>query len=385
MKIISIETCPVFRRVRPELTMRSALGQHHESRYLLVAVRTDEGLTGWGEFCGTPNWSGETLESAQAIIENYFAPQLIGLSIDTAPGGSQSAEAAFGHVDSLMARCAMVAVGNPFARAALEMALWDLRAKAEGIPVHALLYPGVETRPIPVRGSVAGLEPEKAVARARWFLDHGLRALKVKVGLGSLEDVRRVRAVREAIGPDIPLGMDANGGWSVEQTVACVEELAGCNLQYVEQPVPRGDFVGLRAVKERVHIPVMADELVWTKEDLETLLHLDAADIVSLYPGKMGGLSACLAIARRAAEAGKTVYIGSNLEMDVASAAMAHLAVGLPGADFARLHSDIIGPLYYADPISDPPLRYGSGCALVPEGPGLGVTPLPELRAGEQG
>jgi len=379
MKITAIETYPVLRRVRPELTMKSALGQHHESRYLLVAVRTDAGLTGWGEFSGTPNWSGETPESAKAIIENYFAPQLIGLPIDEIPGSRRSAAAAFGHVGGLMARCASVAVGNPFARAALEMALWDLKAKAEGVPVHALLYPGVEPQPVPVRGSIAGLEPEKAVARAQWFLDHGLRAVKVKVGLSNPEDVRRVRAVREAIGPDIPLGIDANGGWSVEQAVACVNELADCNLQYVEQPVPRGDFAGVRAVKDRVEIPVMADEMVWTMEDVETLLHLNAADIVSVYPGKMGGIVTCMNLAHRLAREGKTVYIGSNLEMDVASAAMAHLAVGLPGADFARLHSDIIGPLYYETPIADPPFRYTNGCALVPEGPGLGVTPLPEV------
>jgi L-alanine-DL-glutamate epimerase-like enolase superfamily enzyme len=307
-----------------------------------------------------PVWSGETPEGAKVIIEGYFAPPLLGWDAVDVAGAAR-----------VMDR---IAVGNPFAKAAVEMALWDLYGQAEGKPLWKLLYPDAEPRPIPLRGSIAAVAPAGAVARARWFRANGLGALKVKVGVGGVPaDLERVRAVRAEIGPSIPLGVDANGGWTVEEAVAAVRALEDCGLQYVEQPVPRGDFPALRAVRDQVGIPVMADESVWTAADVETLLALDAADIVSVYPGKMGGIGASLALARRLAEAGKVVYIGSNLELDFGTAAMAHLAVGLPGGDFDRLHSDIVGTLYHEEAFGDPPVKPRNGCIAPPVGVGLGV------------
>jgi muconate cycloisomerase len=269
-----------------------------------------------------------------------------------------------------------VAVGNPFAKAAVEMALWDLRGRIEGQPLWKLLYPGAKAaKPVPVRGSISAANPEGAQMRARWFLERGLRAVKVKVGVGGVAaDIARVRAVREVVGDSMPLGVDANGGWSVEEAVAAIRALEGIGLQYAEQPVARGDFAGMRAVRDQVGVPLMADETVWTAQDVETLLHLDAADLVSLYPGKMGGMTPCLKIATRLADAGKMTYIGSNLELDLGISAMAHLAVALPGADFDRWHSDIIGTLYYERTLAEPPFRPVDGAIRPPDGPGLGIS-----------
>lgn len=367
-KIARITTHRIENQVRPELAMVSAAGKHQVSRYVLVAVEDTDGRVGWGEATVMPRWSGEIPEGTAALVENYLAPALIGLSV-----GEMSGDDPLDRIAPLLAAMEQVVVGNYFAKAALEMAVWDLIGQAEGVPIHALIYPGMAPRPIPIRGSIAAVEPEGAMARARWFLSQGLRAVKVKVGMGYEQDIPRVRAVREAIGPDIPMGIDANAGWSVEEAVRCVKALEDCSLQYVEQPVARGDFAGLRAVKERVGVPVMADELVWTMQDAEMVLHLDAADIISVYPGKMGGIAPCVRIARRVAEAGKKVYIGSNLEFDIGTAAMAHLAVGLPGADFVNLCSDLVGTLFHVHAMGDPPLPPINGEIYPPTGPGLGV------------
>jgi muconate cycloisomerase len=302
------------------------------------------------------------------MIENHFAPILYGRAVD-------DIEAAVTAIDR-------AAFGNPFAKAAVEMALWDLHGQIEGQPLWRLLYPGATAaKPIPVRGSISASSPEEAQKRAQWFLEQGLRAVKVKVGVGGVAvDVARVRAARDIIGDSMPLGIDANGGWSVDEAVAAIRALESVDLQYVEQPVARGDFAGMRAVRDQVGVPLMADETVWTMRDVETLLHLDAADIVSLYPGKMGGLSRCREIAARLVDAGKTTYIGSNLELDLGTSAMAHLAVALPGADFNRWHSDIIGTLYYERTLIKPPFRPIDGAILPPAGPGLGIS-LEERKA----
>jgi muconate cycloisomerase len=372
--IAHIRTYHVENRVRPELAMVSAVGKHQISRYILVGVEDTDGRVGWGEATVMPRWSGETPEGTAVLIEKYFAPILSGLSLEEA-----AEEEPLQRVTPLLTALDQVAIGNYFAKASLEMAVWDLIGQTEGVPIHALLYPGVSPRSIPIRGSIAAVEPEEAAARARWFLSHGLRAVKVKVGMGYAQDVPRVRAVREMIGPAIPMGIDANAGWSVEEAVQCVRALEDCHLQYVEQPVARGDFVGLRAVKEQIGVPVMADELVWTMQEVETVLQLDAADIISIYPGKMGGIAPCIRIARRVAEAGKQVYIGSNLEFDIGTAAMAHLAVGLPGADLAHLFSDLVGTLFHEQSIGEPALCPINGEIHPPTGTGLGVKPRSEV------
>ena len=358
--ITEIKTYRVHGTVRPELAMVSAAGEHVVSHYVVVSLTDSEGLVGWGEATVTPVWSGETAESAEAIVLRHFAPKLIGR------------EAQVTEAIGVMEKAA---IGNPFAKAAIEMALWDIQGQRVGKPIWQLLSPNATPHPIPLRGSIAGVSPEGAVARAQWFLEKGLRACKVKVGVGGEKaDIARVRAVREALGPDIPLGIDANAGWSVEEAVTVAKALEGCNLQYVEQPTARGDFLALRAVRDRIGVPVMADELVWTAQDVEMVLFHDAADIVSVYPGKMGGLWVCRKIAERLAEAGKVVYIGSNLERDIGTAAMAHLAVGLPGADFPRFHSDLVGTLYHTESIGNPPLSPINGTILPPLTPGLGVS-----------
>jgi muconate cycloisomerase len=365
MQITRLMTIPVERAVRPEVVITSSLGTHAVSHYLLVRVETDTGLCGIGEATVTPVWSGETAAGARHLIEGYLAPTLIG----RAPTDITGALAAMDRT----------AHGNPFTKAAVEMALFDLWGQAEQRPVYELLGGACRPLALPIRFSLAAGTPEATAARALQRVREGFRTVKVKVGTDPAADVARVRAVREAIGPEIRLTIDANGGWSAETAIRAVREMASCDLALVEQPTPRDDLDGMARVRRAIEAPVMADESVFTVADAREILRREAADVISVYPGKNGGILRCREIAERAAAAGVACAIGSNLEFDIATAAMCHLAVATPNIAAERFAGDLLGPLYYSEPVVQQPLRYSGGTVHCPDGPGLGVALRPDL------
>src|SRR5437879_659530 len=209
MKITRIETIPINVPLKPEFAIRSGRGGAHTlSPFLLVKVHTDQGLTGLGEASCTPRWSGED----QVTGENPLEVELL----------TQKFRRAF--------------AANYFTKAAVEMALWDLAGKAAGKPVYQLL--GGKVREfVPTKWSVSGVEPEKAAEIAKWAVAQGFIAMKVKVGIDPEGDVARVRSVREAIGPKLKLGVDANGGWTPEVAVRTIERLREFGVAFAEQPV----------------------------------------------------------------------------------------------------------------------------------------------------
>jgi muconate cycloisomerase len=185
--------------------------------------------------------------------------------------------------------------------------------------------------------------------------------------------VDRLRAVREAVGPDVWLSVDANGGYTVEQAIWAAARLEKLNVVLFEQPTRRGDHGAMAEVRRRSGIPIMADESVFTPQDALDVIRHQAADVFSLYPGKHGGIRATQQIAKLAEAAGLPCTIGSNLEREVATAAMAHVTVCTANLQCERFPGDLIGPLYYEQSLSEPALRYAADRLWVPEGPGLGV------------
>lgn len=191
MKITSVETIPVQVPINQERAIRSGRGLHRESPFVLVKVHTDEGLIGIGEVSCTPIWSGEDQVTAVRCIEVYLAPVLV----------NQDPTA----IERLTARMNRVLAGNPFTKAGVEIALWDLLGKVANLPLYQLLGGPVRDA-VPTKFSVSGLEPERAAEIAAWAVEQGFRTIKVKVGIEPEHDIARVRAVRAAIGPDVRLG-----------------------------------------------------------------------------------------------------------------------------------------------------------------------------------
>ena len=358
MKITSIECIPVRVPIRPELAIRAKGGCHSVSPFLLVKVHTDEGLCGLGEVSCTPRWSGEDQVTAAHFIRTILEPALSGQDPRD--------------IEALTARMRGALFGHPFTKAALEMALWDILGKAAGLPVYRLLG-GPVREFVPTKFSISGVEPARAAEIARWAVEQGFQAMKVKVGIDPEQDVARVRAVRAAAGPDIRLGVDANGAWSPARAVEMIRHLGEFGIYFAEQPVPPGDVSWLAEVRRQVTVPVVADESVYTPQDALSIVRAGAADALSVYVGKSAGIGPARKVAAIAESAMMGCTIGSNLELGVGTAAMIHLAMATPGITAADFPCDIIGPLYYTDDLLTEPLALSGGKAQPPARPGLGV------------
>jgi muconate cycloisomerase len=361
MKITRIETIPVRVPIKPQLAIRSGRGGAHlVSPFLLVKIHTDAGIVGVGEASCTPRWSGEDQVTASHFINTCFAPLLMGEAVDD--------------VQRLNAKFAAAVAGNFFTKAAVEMALWDIAGKAQGKPIWEMLG-GRHRKSVPTKWSVSGVEPEKAAEIAQWAIDQGFSGMKVKVGIDPTGDLARVRAVRDAVGPEVKLGVDANGGWPTPQVaIETINHLCDeCEIYFAEQPLPPGDHGALAEVRRNVPVPIIADESIYTLDDAKMLVRAEAADVFSIYVGKAGGIGPAREIARFAQSVGVKCTVGSNLELGVGSAAMIHLALSTPAIDADIYPCDIIGPMFYQDDVLVEPLPISGGFARLHGLPGLGV------------
>lgn len=359
MRITRVTTHPVRIPLKPERRMISSLGRHEVSQYVLVRLETDAGIDGVGEATVMPRWSGETVWSAQAIIDHVFAPLLIGAD-----------PADIAAIDGVLDRAAQ---DNWFAKSAIEMACWDIVGKEAGQPVYELLGGPVRRPAIKCRFSMGAYPPERVRTTVTRLIEQRFSTIKVKVGTNIGEDVERVAIVREIIGPDRDIVIDANCGYSPADAIEAARQMEPFQVGLFEQPTPRHDYEGLAEVRRHVSMPVMADDMVFDLGQARECLRHEACDVISIYPGKCGGIRKCREIAELAAEHGVACSIGSNLELDVATAAMCHLVVGTPNMQVEQYPGDILGPEYHEFPIVKDPLRIEGPVVETPTGPGLGV------------
>mgnify|MGYP002621882759 FL=1 len=359
MKITHVESYPVEIAIKPERWMITALGQHRVSRYVLVRVLTDNGIEGAGEATVSARWSGETAWTARAMIDRVFGPEVIGCDPTD--------------LVEIDRRLDNGATHNWFAKSAIEMACWDIRGKAEGKPVFELLGGACRSLAVRSRYSMGAYEPDHAQTRAKELVAAGFTTIKVKVGTNPDVDVQRVRAVREAIGPDIDLTIDANCGWDADTAIRCVNEMADCRLVLDEQPTPDGDYDALARVRRETDVPVMADDICFNLAHARELLRNECCDVISIYPGKQGGIRKAKQIVDFAAAGGVACSIGSNLELDVATAAMAHLVVACPNMQVEKYPGDMLGADYHEIRVAKNPVQIDGPITTITDAPGLGV------------
>ncbi|HEV8456864.1 MAG TPA: enolase C-terminal domain-like protein, partial [Methylomirabilota bacterium] len=301
-------------------------------------------------------WSEESSESVAATIERYIAPWLV---------GREASE-----IEPLARELARRVQGNPFARAAVEMGLWDLNGKALGVPVHRLLGGRVRDR-VPLSWSLAVADHDAEVEEARAKVARGHRIFKIKTAaLPLAEDIARVKLLREALGPDISLRVDANQGWDRSTALKAIRALEAWNLDFVEQPVPRWDLEGMAEIAKRVSVPIMADESCFSPHDALAIARLGGVSILGLKVTKSAGISNTLAIARIAEAAGMTCYVGCMIETSLGTAA--YLQVALAAAP-VTWGCELFGPLLLKGDVVRDPVRYADGYILGLDKPGLGV------------
>jgi L-Ala-D/L-Glu epimerase len=360
MQITRIESFAVEIPLKPERRMRSALGAHTISRYVIVRVETDSGITGVGEATVMERWSGETVWGTKAVIDHVLTKHLIGLDPHDVVAIDRKMDTACKH--------------NWFAKSAIEMACWDIQGKAANKPVYELLGGAVRSRRIKCRFSMGAYSPEQAGRRAQELVDEGFTTIKVKVGTIPDEDIERVHIVRDVIGPGRELVIDANCGWDAPTAVAAFERMRNCNIALFEQPTTDGDYAALAEVRRAIApTKVMADDIAFDLVHARECIRNEACDVISVYPGKNGGIRKCCELVSFAADHSVACSMGSNLELDIATAAMCHCVVACPNLQIEQFPGDILGPEYHEFSIVKQPLRIAGPTVEVSDRPGLGV------------
>lgn len=361
--ITSLSTRIVEHALLTSRIIRSKAGVHDRSRYLTVTLRDADGVPGYGEAATTALWSGEIAETAQHFADQVFAPLLLNHSFD--------------HPREVLALMDKATYGNAFTKSAVDTAVWDLWARSQQMRAVELFGNRKPLESIPTRASVGCYDVEKTVRIATEFWNAGITVLKFKIGVPNIDDEARLRAVRDVLGDAPVFTVDANGAYgTVKEAVTAIEGLAPYNVTLVEQPTPRERIHLLAEVKHRVEVPLLADECVFNIEDLREVLDCDACSFISLYPGKNGGITHTIDMARMAENAGKPCAIGSNLETDLGQAAMACVAAGLSAFPVEQLACDLSSSLFYQSSSVTEPLALEGGRVLVPRGAGFGVEPL---------
>jgi len=348
--------------------METPIGHH-----AIVRLDTDDGVSGWGEAPAIATWGGahgrhygETPETVKHLVEAYLVPAIRGLD---------PAELAVVH-----AAMDRVVKGNPYAKAAVDIACHDLAGKAQGVAVSTLL--GGRLRDgIEVTHSLGIMEVDRCVAEAEQAVAEGARTIKCKTGLDPERDVELVRRLRETLGDGIKIRVDGNEGYrTVQEAVDVTRRQEEYGILLCEQPVAGAE--GLARVAERIEAPVMADESAWTVHDILELHELRAAECFSCYVTKPGGLYRARQQAELAAALGIYCDIGGSIELGIGNAANLHLGAALPNAILPSVcpvtkPTGAAGPeiagIYYTDDVVTAPFRFEDGRVLAPEGPGLGI------------
>ncbi len=332
-------------------------GTRHSASGLLVEIHTDEGLTGIGEA------PGPTLPTIQTIIDAELAQFLVGQD-------PLRVEWLVHRMEEFIRNWSQI---GAYAISGIEIALLDLKGKALGVPVAELLG-GFSRDRVPVVGYLFIDEPEANARKAGAFVDAGYTELKLKVGRDFAQDHDTLAAIRDRVGSEVKIRIDANMIWSVPAAIRWIKGLEHFDLQYVEQPVPDFDVQGLAQVRRAVSVPIAADEACTDVRSALELLKQDACDVFVVYPSEAGGLRRAHQIGALADAVGKWCVIGSWAELGVATAGNIHVVSSSSNFPFA---SDTHYPLQEFDVLAEP-FEMTDGLVEVPRSPGLGVELDPE-------
>jgi muconate cycloisomerase len=342
--------------------------------YVLVKVADENGLTGWGEAPVLKDWGGEfgryfgeTPGTTISVISQYLAPAIRGCM----PG----------EIAEIHDRMSRTIKGFPYAKAALELAAYDLAGKQSGLPVYRLLG-GALRRRIPVTHSIGLIGFEDAEREAAQATREGIRTIKIKVGVEPDRDVEMVRRVRQTVGPHIALCVDANCGYrTVSEAVRTFRRMEPSNLVYFEQPVE--GIERLAQVARAIDVPVMADESAWNAHDVIQIAEKRAAQMVSIYTTKPGGLYRAMEVAAVARAAGIICNVNGSVETGIGNLANLQLAAAaapivlscvVPVSTPAQAQSPgNVAGIYYKDDLIAQAMRLVDGALDLPSGVGMGI------------
>jgi L-alanine-DL-glutamate epimerase-like enolase superfamily enzyme len=334
----------------------------------VVKLIAEDGTVGYGEGVARTYVTGETVESSTNYIENVLWPVIRQTAFNPLDFGADPVTALGPLSDLLPEHPSQGVIAWNAARTAVEMALLDCLLKTRKQSL-ARIFPPKKTS-VTYSGVITSSSVEKAVQHAKYFKLFGIQQIKVKVG--EITDIEKIVAIRDAVGLDVSLRLDANGAYTISQAIQFLNKVEPCQIASVEQPIPRGKVEDLAEVKRNSPVPIMVDESLITLDDAQKLVAGKACDFFNLRISKCGGLKKTLEIARFGKNNGILLQLGCQVgETAILSAAGRHLAAYLDDLKFVE---GSYGRLLLSEDISRDPVQFGhGGRAPVLKGIGLGV------------
>ena len=368
MKITKIECIPVsLPFAKPMIMSGDAVKWAHT---VVLKLHTDEGVTGISESGDTSVWyMGESQESIFYNISSVFGPKIL------------LGEDPF-NIETVIAKMDKAVTGNNHSKSVVDHALHDLIGKALGLPLFKLLG-GRSNEKIRLAYVMSSGTPEEVATQAQKLVNAGYKGLKLKVGANIVEeDVEMVAEVRRAVGSDIKIMTDTNGGWDYFQALRFLRQVGKYDLYLAEQPIPRWDMDGLARLRRKIDVPVFADESAAELSDLHKLARKDAIDGFFLKIPKAGGIRKSQKWVAIAQSMGLNVMCGCMINSGLGAAVEAHFLTATEW--MGRMEQESIGPLnlhnlidtkgaLLTDDLAVNPPRYEDGYLYPPEGNGLGI------------
>jgi L-alanine-DL-glutamate epimerase-like enolase superfamily enzyme len=320
-----------------------------------VRLTTDQGHVGLGAASPAPSVTGETLQACCASL----APEALSWLVGRDPR----------HLGGALHRFKDTMAATPAARAAVDMAMYDLFGRLVGVPVVELL--GRCHQSLPTSITIGIKSVEETLEEAREYLGRGFRCLKVKTGKSLDEDVERIIKLRELAGPNLPIRVDANQGYDAEQTLAFFQRTGAADVEFVEQPLPADAVEVMRSLPDEVRQEIAADESLHSEADALALTHPPmACGIYNIKLMKCGGITAGRNMAALAQTAGIDLMWGCNDESCISIAAALHVAFACPNTRYI----DLDGSFDLARDVARGGFRLEEGVMSALDEPGLGVS-----------
>ena len=348
MKITHTE---IFKLTIPMEPFVIATETSYYAQNLFIRIHTDEFITGMGECSAFPMLVGETQSTCFEVAQD-----LANIIKDKDP---LAIEERMGEMNDYIAF-------NTTVKSAFDIALHDIAAKAKGLPLYRLL--GGHLKTIQTDLTIGIAEPGKMASTATEFIRNGVKTIKVKLGKNAKEDIRRIKLIREAIGPDYKIRIDANQGWSFHDAVYALQHIAAYDVEYCEQPMRRFNDPLLPQLRKESPIKIMADESVFDHYDAIRLIEAGACDYINIKLAKSGGILEAIKIADAAAARNTPCMLGGMLESRLALTAKVHLAMSHDNIVFYDLDTCLLGHLQ--DPVIGG-AQYNNYYLDLPEGPGI--------------
>jgi len=341
---------------------KTALRTVNSVEDIIIEIHTDTGNIGYGEAPPTGVITGDTKGAIVGAIKDHIEKNIVGMDVE--------------NFEDIMLKLDKSLIKNTSAKAATDIALYDLYGQLYNAPLYKLL--GGYKKEIITDITISVNDPEEMAKDSLDAIKRGFETLKIKVGKDASTDIERMQAIRKAVGYDVNLRIDANQGWKPKEAIKVLRKMEdeGLDIEFVEQPVEAHDIAGLKFVTDNVSIPVLADESVFSPQDALNILQNRAADFINIKLMKTGGLHNALKICSVAEIYGVECMIGCMLEAKVSVNAAVHLAA----AKSIITKIDLDGPVLCSEDPVEGGAVFNEYRITLNEDPGLGIKKINGIR-----